>query len=88
MIVLAMSQRSHQRPVLHLLGEFRQMFANGDSGNSGLNRGKLATYLRRRVRFRIECIELTWPAAEQHDQHRLRSSESVARRRPERRVGV
>ena len=51
--------RTEDRKAIHHRGLFRQMFADDDAGKFGGNHSKGAAILRRPIRFRIPCVDLT-----------------------------
>ena len=71
-VVFPMRQRPHHRVLVGPRRQPRQMLADHEPGNARGNGPKFAANLRRRIRLRVEHIEMARRAGEKNEDHRLR----------------
>ena len=63
MIVVFVSDRPHQRDLVHVVGEVVKVLADVDAGHIGLDRLERTAVIRRRVGLQIECVLLSGTSA-------------------------
>ncbi len=73
--------RADERPMMHPPGHQRQVLANLHAAYRGIDRPKFAATLVGRFGFRIERVEMTRAAEQEHEQHRF-GPRRRRRRRP------
>ena len=68
-IMFQVGKRTNDRPSANLFGKFRQVFADRDAVDCGLNCREFTPDLRWCIGFWVERIELAGSAAQQNEQH-------------------
>ena len=71
------THRPNQRRFIHLLGQTRHNLAELDTRNFGANCLEITPDIRRRIRFRIPDVDVTWPPLKIENNHRFGASPSI-----------